>query len=108
MDMQLPQSDQALVLREHLPLGRPYLAPRTQTERQLAEIWQQVLSMDAVGVEDDYNDLGGDSMLAAAIFGMIERSFAVVLPLKVLLDSPTVAKLAVKVDAQVAATAAGR
>jgi acyl carrier protein len=90
--------EQPLVRREQLPLPRPYLAPRTPTEQRLAEIWRTVLSMDRVGVNDRYYDLGGDSFLATTIFHMIEETFRVAAPMAILLDAPTIAELASKVD----------
>ena len=90
--------EQPLVLREHLPLPRPYVAPRSPTEQELAEIWRTVLTMDFVGVEDCYHDLGGDSFLAMMIFGMIEDTFRVTLPMSILVDAPTIAELAPKID----------
>ncbi|HEX8161805.1 MAG TPA: amino acid adenylation domain-containing protein, partial [Pyrinomonadaceae bacterium] len=44
--------------------GREYVAPRTPTEQALAGIWQGVLGVSAVGVEDDFFALGGDSILS--------------------------------------------
>jgi acyl carrier protein len=90
--------EQPLVRREQLPLPRPYVAPRTLTEQRLAEIWRSALSMDRVGMEDGYFDLGGDSFLAATIFRMIEERFRVVLPMAILVDAPTIAALAPKID----------
>ena len=89
---------QPLVQRELLPLPCPYVAPRTPTERQLAEIWRAALSMDCVGADDAYNDLGGDSFLAAIIFKRIEEKLGVTLPLATLAEAPTVAKLAARID----------
>jgi acyl carrier protein len=93
--------EQVLVRREQLPLPRPYLAPRTPTEQQLAEIWRTALSMDRVGVEDRYHDLGGDSFLATAIFRMMEETFRVVIPMSILANAPTIAELASKIDSLV-------
>jgi acyl carrier protein len=90
--------EQPLVRREQLPLPRPYVAPRTPTEQRLAEIWRSALSMDRVGVEDGYFDLGGDSFLAAAIFRMIEEKFRVTLPMAIIVEAPTIAALAPKID----------
>jgi acyl carrier protein len=88
-----------LVLREQLPLPRPYVAPRTPTERKLAAIWCEVLTMDRIGIEDAYTDLGGDSFLAALVFTMIQDRFAISLPLSILVTSPTIAELAARLDA---------
>lgn len=54
------QFDGSVVLRHQLFLPRPYVSPRTATEQKLSDIWCSVLSMDRVGIEDHYNDLGGD------------------------------------------------
>ena len=90
--------EQPLVSREQLPLPQPYIAPRTPTEHKLAEIWRSVLSMDRVGVDDRYFDLGCDSFLAMIIFDMIDESFQISIPMAVLVDAPSIADLAPKID----------
>ena len=87
-----------LVLREHLPLPRPYVAPRTPTQQRLADIWCAALGMDRVGIDDRYIDLGGDSFLAVTIFRTIEETFRTTLPLAILAQAPTVAALAARID----------
>jgi acyl carrier protein len=99
MDEFSQESEPQFVRRVQLPLPVPYLPPRTATEERLAQIWQRVLSMDMVGVDDEYYDLGGDSFMAAIIFGMVEETFSIKIPLAVLLEAPSIAKLAHKVDA---------
>jgi acyl carrier protein len=93
-------SDPPLVIRrEQLPLlTRPYLAPRTPTEQCLTEIWSAALSVDRVGVEDRYLDLGGDSLMAAVIFSQIETRLGVSLAMVILDRTPTIAQLASKID----------
>lgn len=56
------------------------------------------LSMDRVGVEDGYFDLGGDSFLATAIFHLMEEKFRISIPMALLVDAPTIAALAPKID----------
>jgi acyl carrier protein len=97
-------SESLLVRRDQLPLPRPYLAPRTATEGRLADIWRTVLGMDCVGVEDGYQDLGGDSLHATTIFARIQEEFHVTLPLASLAKAPTVAQLAVVIDQRTAGT----
>lgn len=72
--------------------------PATETERQLADIWRELLNVDRLGVEDDYFALGGTSLLAAQMFAEIARRFDVKLPLTAILESPTVRKLALHID----------
>jgi acyl carrier protein len=93
----MPERD-ALIRRAQLMLARAYVAPRTPIEERLARIWRDVLGMDAVGVEDSYYDLGGDSFLAAVIFAQIEEEFSIDLPMATLIRSPTIAQLALKLQ----------
>lgn len=92
------QASDRVVPRAQFPLLGAYVAPRTATEHTMAEIWRQALDMDQVGITDKYDNLGGDSLLAAAIFAEIEKAFAVDIPIASLLDAPTVELLARKID----------
>jgi acyl carrier protein len=102
MESSAARPEQSLVLRRQLPLPHSYVAPRTVSEETLSDIWRMALSMDCVGVEDSYHDLGGDSFLAAIIFGMIEEAFGIAIPMALLIDAPTVAALALEIDRRVA------
>jgi amino acid adenylation domain-containing protein len=53
--------------------SRPYVAPRTACERELAGIWQEVLQIERIGVDDDFFDLGGQSFDAIRIFALIRN-----------------------------------
>jgi phthiocerol/phenolphthiocerol synthesis type-I polyketide synthase E len=64
------------------------------TTRQLTRIWQELLGIDSIGVDQNYFDLGGDSSLAVHLFVQIERVFKVKLPLATLFDAPTINELA--------------
>ncbi|MFE7296373.1 amino acid adenylation domain-containing protein [Streptomyces sp. NPDC057579] len=70
----LPQNANGKVDRRALPapdLGRaghgPRVAPRTPAERTLARIWSEVLGVTDIGVEDNFFDLGGDSILSLQV-----------------------------------------
>lgn len=75
-----------------------YVMPRTATEKKLAEIWQDALDVDRIGVTDLYEDLGGSSLVAAAIFAEIEKVFAVKVEMIMLIEAATVEELALKID----------
>jgi acyl carrier protein len=78
--------------RPHLE-GR-YVPPRTPIEQVVADIWQELLAVDRVGVLDGFFDLGGHSLLATQVVARIGDTFLVDVPLSNLFESPTVAGLA--------------
>ncbi|MFH8409296.1 amino acid adenylation domain-containing protein [Streptomyces sp. NPDC018019] len=53
---------------------RAYTAPRDATEARLAAVWQEVLGVDRVGIDDTYYDLGGDSLQGIRLIGALRRS----------------------------------
>jgi amino acid adenylation domain-containing protein len=69
-----------------------YLAPRTEMEQQLVEIWASVLqlSSSAISVDDNFFALGGHSLLAATLSGQLEQTFQTKLPLAILFQMPTI------------------
>lgn len=72
----------------------PYVAPRDETEGIIADIWQRVLGIEQVGVNDNFFDLGGHSLLAIRIIGQLQDVFRVEFPLERLFAKPTVAGMA--------------
>jgi amino acid adenylation domain-containing protein len=68
-------------------------APRDETERAMAEVWEEVLQVHGIGIFDDFFALGGQSLKAVDLAGRIERRFGIELPLRELFRAPTVAGL---------------
>jgi non-ribosomal peptide synthetase component F len=81
------------------------VAPRTDTEATLAAIWRDVLGIDEVGVEDNFFDLGGDSILGVQIASTASRAGLPIGP-RDLFEHQTVAELAVVAEAAATAAAA--
>ncbi|RKI73405.1 amino acid adenylation domain-containing protein, partial [Corallococcus sp. AB049A] len=73
--------------------------PATPTEAALIPLWSEVLRVPAVGRHDGFFELGGHSLLATQLVSRIRTHFAVELPLRALLEGPTVAALAERIDA---------
>ncbi|SDM57375.1 non-ribosomal peptide synthetase [Allokutzneria albata] len=78
-----------------------YVAPETPTEQGLARLWVQVLGVSRVGLDDNFFDLGGDSILTIRLLSEIKAAFGVKLSPRVVFDSPTVRKLAAAVETAV-------
>jgi acyl-CoA synthetase (AMP-forming)/AMP-acid ligase II/short-subunit dehydrogenase involved in D-alanine esterification of teichoic acids/acyl carrier protein len=103
---QLPQTDTGEIDREKLarlrqrPDQSPIepVAPQTELERRIADFWQEVLPIPQVGIHDNFFELGGNSLLATQIASRIQDAFKVHLSLRMVLEQPTVAKLALAVQ----------
>jgi len=83
------------------PSNRPeleavYHAPETDLERRLTRIWQELLRLDHIGVNDNFFDLGGHSLLAARLIARIEKQTGTNIPMATLFEAPTVAQLAAR------------
>jgi acyl-coenzyme A synthetase/AMP-(fatty) acid ligase/acyl carrier protein len=72
---------------------RQYVSPRTPMEESLATIWEEVLGLDRVGVHDDFRDLGGNSLMAGQVISRVIQEFRVELPLRSLMEAPTIADM---------------
>ena len=75
-------------------LDIPMAYPRTPIEHELSEIWSGALNIDDVGINDSFLELGGHSLLATQIISRVIRDFRVEVPLQSLLQSPTIAEMA--------------
>jgi acyl carrier protein len=105
---EFPLTPNGKVDRKRLPhpeaerprLKQAYAAPRNPTEESLAEIWQQALGVERVGVHDNFFELGGHSLSTVQITFRIRREFNVEFPLQTLLRVPTIAGLAREIEAR--------
>ncbi len=72
------------------------VAPRTEDERRLADIFAEVLHLPQVGIHDNFFELGGHSLLATQAVSRIRDIMHAVVPLHVFFEAPTVAELALR------------
>jgi amino acid adenylation domain-containing protein len=99
---QLPLTPNGKVDRRALPAPEQdgssalleYVAPRTQTEELLCQLWAGVLKAERVGITDNFFELGGHSLLATQLVSRVREIFQVDLPLRRLFELPTVSDLA--------------
>ena len=94
----LPISPSGKIDRRALPapdfsrseLRETFVAPRNDLESKLANIWQEVLKLDSIGVKDNFFDLGGHSLLAVSLLTQVEKTFKQNIPLATFLTVPTI------------------
>ncbi|CAB3754979.1 non-ribosomal peptide synthetase [Burkholderia paludis] len=79
------------------PLGEPR-APRTESERRVVDIWQRVLGGVPVGIDDDFFQIGGDSLAAMRVMAQLRAAGAGACPLELLFVRRTPAELAAALD----------
>jgi acyl transferase domain-containing protein/acyl carrier protein len=82
--------------RPELPV--PYVAPRDETESDVAQIWQTLLGIEPVGVQDNLFDLGGDSLLAVQITSRVREALRVEVAVRAVFENPTIAGLVESIE----------
>ncbi|HXV49529.1 MAG TPA: non-ribosomal peptide synthetase [Candidatus Binatia bacterium] len=104
----LPLTSSGKIDRRALPASRRgrdelanrFVAPRSALETVLAQLWSEVLQLGEIGVDDNFAELGGDSLLASQIASRLNDLFSLSQPIKTLFGTSTVAALAAFVSAQ--------
>lgn len=71
-------------------LRTEYVGARNEMETRMVGIWEEVLDVHPIGIDDSFFDLGGYSLLAAQLFARLDDQFGRLLPLSALVSSPTV------------------
>ncbi|ACC81836.1 type I polyketide synthase [Nostoc punctiforme] len=90
----LASTSLAKILHPRPNLGNDYVAPRTHTEQTLANIWQEILCIESLGINDDFFELGGHSLLAVHLIAKINNQFGKNIQLSAIFQSPTIKQLA--------------
>ena len=97
----LPLTSNGKIDRRSLPeppvsrpkLDIPFVVPRTIVEETISRIWSEVLEVDQCGVDDNFFDLGGDSLVAGRIVARVNHHFHANIAMSDLFELPTVGKL---------------
>ena len=98
----LPRTPNGKVAREELPepgasrpnLDTAFIAPQSPVERTLATVLSEVLGISGIGVNDNFFDLGGSSLMAARAMSRLQKLLDVDIPMRVFFETPTLAGLA--------------
>lgn len=96
---ELPKGNTGKILKGSLQeLARnknePMVKPRTALEREISEVWKRLLKMDGIGIDDDFFDSGGDSLLSEQMLVEIESIFQQAVPPSALGEAYTIRGLA--------------
>lgn len=101
----LPRTISGKIDRKALPapgqlraeLEKLFTPPRTPIEETLVQIWTEVLGIDRVGIDDNFFEMGGHSLLVFQVISRVREAFGVDLPLRALFEAPTVEQQALAV-----------
>ena len=91
-------SDQALLL-DRPDIDTEFAVPQNDTQKALASLWVETIGVKQIGINDNFYDVGGDSLVATKLVANIRRHFDIVVALDVLLANATIAELADYIDA---------
>jgi phthiocerol/phenolphthiocerol synthesis type-I polyketide synthase E len=80
------------------PPAAGWTPPRGELEAALARIWGEVLGVERVGADDDFFELGGNSLVAVQLIAQVRKATGVRLPMRTLFEAPTVAGMAARVE----------
>ena len=98
-----PAAPSAAAMHARPELATEYHAPGSESERAVAEMWQDLLGIERIGVHDDFFGLGGHSLLATQIVSRVRDRFGLELPLKSVFEAPTIARYAELIEAAIMA-----
>ena len=98
-----PRHPNGKAKREAFPTPTPKrqtkrVPPTTMTQKMLAEIWGNLLGLDALCIHDNFFDQGGHSLLAMRVVSQLQRDYQREIPLGWLFEYPTIAGLAARMD----------
>jgi len=82
------------------PVSAAYSEPTNDLERRIAAIWQRVLGIEQVGINDSFFELGGTSLTGIQLVSELKKEFKVVIPVVSIFEASTVAALAKYLNAQ--------
>jgi amino acid adenylation domain-containing protein len=83
---------------ERPDIDTPYVEPFNRLQKKMVELWQQIFGFPRIGIEDDFFELGGDSLKAILLIGRIEKNIQVKLPVSAIFDNPDIQALSLYME----------
>jgi amino acid adenylation domain-containing protein len=79
-------------------LATQYVAPQTELEKQIADLWSEVMNVERIGIHDNFFELGGHSILAIQVITRLRKTMQIELPVTILFELPTVADFSKRIE----------
>ena len=80
-----------------LDVGKNIVKARNEVEKKLVEIWQEVLGLNNIGINNNFFEIGGDSLSAIKLLNLINIKFNMQISIKAIFDMPTIEELAIHI-----------
>ncbi|WP_138505856.1 type I polyketide synthase [Nostoc sp. PA-18-2419] len=79
-------------------LRNAYVAPTSESESKIADIYQELLGIEQVGIHDNFFELGGDSLIGTVLISQLRKNFQIELSVRSLFEAPSVSELALVIE----------
>ena len=87
-------------VQKNLREDQEYIAPKSDTEKKLVELWQKIFEIDQIGVFDDFFELGGHSLLVAKMAAEAQEHWGIDVKLTTVFQNRNIASLAEAIDSE--------
>ena len=99
----LPINHNGKIDRKSLPIptfgnNDDFIEPTTQVQKKLSDIWQSILNINKISINEDFFNLGGDSLLAIKLISYIKQYFNIDITIKDIFSNSTIAKLSILIE----------
>jgi len=88
------QADKPTTYRPRPPLSNAYVGPRHPGEKAIAAVWSSLLGYNEIGVQDDFLELGGDSLKSITLISRIHQELHINIPIAIFFNNPTIEGIA--------------
>jgi len=88
-------------------LPSKFRAPESAAEKTIASVWEELLGVAPIGVEDDFFELNGDSLLAAQVMSRLQQLFEIKVPISLIFGHPTIQELVEQITSRQPSSVAG-
>jgi len=87
-------ADQEKVLHDRPELPYEFVEPQNELQEKIAVVWRKLLGIQNIGINDNFFDLGGNSLMGTQLISELRSTFQVELPLRALFEDPTISGVA--------------